>query len=172
MKWFSDFRSESTESKLLIILMLGCIGKMRFYATALTLGFGWFAVLLIPQSTRGWILGGGGGPGAILANLSAVPISSLLTAFIFRSWIASARSLGGNVLRAISLPYAGCLIYLSFYNVYAGSVDYVNVGRINVHDSFVLYYWGLMYTALASYVIVPYSFFCQWILNRICRSAA
>ncbi len=142
---------------------------MRYYGTALALGFGWFAVLLIPSTTRGWILNG---PGGAFATLVALVISSLLTSYIFKRWIVSASSFRDNLLRAVPIPYVGCVIYLTLYNVFAGSIDFANVGRVNVHDSVVLYYWGLLYAALAAYVIIPYSFFCQWILNRISKDAA
>lgn len=140
---------------------------MRYYGTALALGFGWFAVLLIPA--REWILEG---PGGALANLVALVVSSLLTSYIFKRWIVSATNFRDNILRAIPIPYVMCVIYLTLYNVYTGSIDFANIGRVNVHDSVVLYYWGLMYAVIISYVIIPYSFLCQWILNRIGKDAA
>lgn len=58
------------------------------------------------------------------------------------------------------------------YNGCAGITDFLNTGRVDVHDSAVLYYWGLMYVVLAGYAIIPYSFFCQWLLNKTGKQLA
>ena len=141
---------------------------MRYYGTAFALGMGWFAVLLVPSATREWILMN---PPGGFGNLVGLVFSSLLTSYIFKRWIASANSFLGNLIRAISIPYVGCVIYLTFYNVYAGSMDFAHGSSVNVYDSAVLYYWGLKITVFTSYIIIPYAFFCQWILNRISKDA-
>jgi len=141
---------------------------MRYYGTALLLGLGWCAILLIPDTTRAWLLTSGDS----LMNLLALLATSVVTARIFRRWITTARSRRANLLRALLIPWAGCVIYLTVYNGYAGAMDFLNTGRVNVHDSVVLYYWGFVYVLLVGYVVFPYSFLCQWLLNRTGKDPA
>lgn len=78
----------------------------------------------------------------------------------------------GHLQRSLVIPWAACVIYLTVHNVYSSLLDFMHTGRINVHDALILYYWGLLSAVFALYVILPYSFLCQWLLNKISKDTA
>lgn len=121
-------------------------------------------MLLIPSATRDWLT----------ENHEAIPIhfvllvaASTVLAGLFRGVIGAADSVGGHVMRGALIPYIGCVVYLSLWNVYTWGRHAVYGGLANLHDSLVIYPWGLLFALMACLVVVPYGCLCQFILSRV-----
>ena len=136
---------------------------MGYYIKALVLGFGWILVLSWNPSTKGWLSHQDGK--LFLLHSFFLVVTSVLLAAVFENWIRSAEDFLDHLFRAAVLPFVGCVIYVTFYNVWAASVDFMNTGRVNLHDSTVLYLWGLFAAVQGSLVIVAYGYFCQRFLT-------
>ena len=127
------------------------------------LGLGWFAVLLVPSWTRQWLLAD---RGFMAGNIALLVATSMVVAWYFRGAIGSARRFGAQLARAVLLPFVGCVIYLTLWNGYAWARDRAGGAPGNLHDSLVLYYWGLQSAVVASFVTIPYGLVCQIVMKR------
>lgn len=136
---------------------------MSYYLVAAALGSGWFVVLLVPEMTGNWLRES---PGWSIAPLI---LGSVLTAHFFRKWILGAERFRDQILRAVILPYLGCLIYITLLNLSFAGYALISSSRLNVHNGLVLYYWGPLSAIFGFYVIVPYGLVCQLVLNRMFR---
>ena len=115
---------------------------MRYGFTAAALGVGWFFVLLIPRITREWLLGD------VLQNLACLMVASVIVALVCREFIDRAETLGAHMVRAVVIPYLGCIVFLSLAAamLWARSIWYG--GLANLHDTVSLYVMGLTATTL------------------------
>lgn len=141
----------------------------RYLASAALLGCGWFPILLVPSWTRGWLLSS---PRWIAGNVVLLAASSMVLAWLFRGVIAGARARSEHVRNALLLPYAGCVIYLTLWNAATWIEGLARGGSTNLHDSLVLYPWGLGYAMAACFVVVPYGYLCQVLMSRAAEPAA
>jgi hypothetical protein len=137
---------------------------MLYYLAASALGAGWLLVLLIPKTTGQWIRVG--------PQWSVAPLilGSILTAYLFKTWISSARTTREQAKRAFVIPYAGCLIYLTLLNIFIEAQNLRIGAHISTNDSVARYVWGSISAIYGFYVVIPYGFVCQVVLNRICRN--
>jgi hypothetical protein len=137
--------------------------SLRYYGTGGLLGLGWLGVLMIPSSTRAWLLGE---KGAWVWNVLFLVATSVLVAKVFRGFIARAETLSEHLVRAITVPYAGCMLYLTFWNIWNWSRHLASGTSASMHDTLVLYVWGVAFTTLAFFVVVPYALLCQWLMSK------
>ena len=131
----------------------------KYYWTAAWLGIGWFAVLGISPATSRWVISGPGGAGV---NFALLVVASVITARLFRKPIVQATRFREHALRAAIIPYAGCLVYLTVYNVV-----YIVPGASHWRELINLYLLGLGTAIGSAYTVVPYGFVCQIIMHRV-----
>lgn len=136
---------------------------IAYVAVAALLGAGWFLVLLVPPVTREWLLAGRNQAGL---HVSLLVASSVAVAWLFRGIIARAETWRAHLVRAATIPLAGCVIYLTLWNVWSLSRDAWRGYGLNLHDALVLYVWGLGSAVAAWYVMIPYGLLCQYVMNR------
>jgi hypothetical protein len=135
---------------------------IRYVSAAAMLGVGWFVVLLVPKTTREFLLQDAA------RNLAFLAIASVIIAVAFRKFIAAAETFGGDLVRALILPYAGTVVYLSLVAGAIWTEQLLFGGLANLHDTLSLYAMGLVAAILACLVVVPYGLLCQYVM----RSAA
>jgi hypothetical protein len=123
----------------------------------------------VPEWTRAWLIED---RRHLALQAGLLVLTSLIVAGAFRRWIGSAESFAQHLTRAAVIPYVGCLIYLTLWNLWAMSRDLRRGGGVNLHDSLVLYPWGLAYTLAACFVIVPYGLLCQYVMSRMLEENA
>ena len=133
----------------------------KYFLTAGALGLGWFVVLLIPSITRNWLADN------TLLNLVFLIIASVLIARLGRKYIGRAETFGGHFWRAALLPYLGTIIFLTLWNVQIWGKTVLFGGLANLHDTFSLYYMGLISVTVSLYVVIPYGLFCQYTMQRV-----
>jgi hypothetical protein len=138
---------------------------LRADLAAVLLGVGWFAVLLIPPWTRSWLLEE---RGAVPGHLALLAVSSVIVARVGRRFVARADSLAADLWRAVVMPAAGCLVYLTLWNFR----EWLRPPRgvANLHDTLVLYLWGPVAVALSGYVVVPYGYCCQRVMRSLLQN--
>ena len=141
---------------------------IRYYVTAAVLGAGWFIVLLIPPWIRQWLLG----DRQVLAwHVAGLALASLVIAHTFKRWIGSADSFASHLQRGALLPYAGCLVYLTLFNIVIWLRQLFVGGLANLYETFILYPWGLSYALIAGFVVIPYGFLSQILMARSLAAA-
>jgi hypothetical protein len=128
---------------------------------AAALGGGWFFVLLVPTWTRGWLLARGND---IPWNVAFLALSGVLVARLFRRSIARSDTVLGDLGRAVVLPLAGCVVYLTLWNAREW---WPPAGTANLHDSLVVYPWGLVSVLLGFWIVIPYGYLCQRTMRRV-----
>jgi len=142
--------------------------KLIFYGIALLSGFGWYAVLLsLSTLAREWILGIEK-ECHFPIHLILFPIISLVMSHILYRWIAGANKFWGHLLRAVCLPYIGCLILIIIYIVIGVIAKGINN---DFHDYFTLFYWGPLVTTLNLHVVIPYALAIQFTLNYFAKKS-
>lgn len=132
--------------------------RYGYVGTAALLGGVWFVVMLVPSTSREWLLLN------IPANLACMVLASCAVALIFEDWIAKARTLKQHALRAILLPPTGAAFYLSLFILY-GSL----ASRGHWGDQPAVFVFGMIATVLAAPLFVPFGFVCQFVMNRLAR---
>jgi hypothetical protein len=135
--------------------------KWKYFLTAGALGLGWFVVLLIPSMTRQWLVED------VFLNIVFLIIASVLVAILSRKYISRSESMGGNFIRAMLLPYLGTILFLTMWNLVSWGKTWLFGGLANLHDTFSLYYMGLISVTVSLYVVIPYGIFCQYTMQRI-----
>jgi hypothetical protein len=140
---------------------------MKYFVMAALLGAGWFAVMLIPSWTRPWLLEE---RALIVFNLVELMAASVIVAAIFRGAVERADRFRRRLVVATLVPLAGCVIYLTLWNVVNWTRSMSGGGLANLHDSLVLYYWGLASAVMACFVVIPYGFLCLYALQRALES--
>ena len=135
-----------------------------YYMLAAILGAGWFLVLLVPPWTRQWLIGE---PRMVGWTMGEMMLTSVIVAATFRRAIQTSDTWGAHVLRALTIPYAGCLIYLTVWNLRVWARTLLFGGLANLHDSIAVYYWGTFYALIACFVVVPYGLVCQVALKEL-----
>jgi hypothetical protein len=133
---------------------------VKYCVTAGGLGAGWFVVLLIPGITREWLLEN---PGQNLAGLVA---SSVLVALWCRRYIGRAETLGEHLLRAIVIPYLGCVVFLSLWAALFWARTLLFGGLASLYDTLSLYAIGMVAVTVSFYVVIPYGLWCQHVMSR------
>lgn len=137
---------------------------LRYCSTAGALGIGWFVVLLLPGTTREWLLA------ATWRNLGCLVVASVLVAVACRRFIAQAETLGDHLVRAVVIPYLGCVVFLSLAAALMWAPTVLYGGLANLHDTVSLYVMGLTATTFSFYVVVPYGLFCQYVMSSEAQS--
>jgi hypothetical protein len=137
---------------------------LRYCATAGGLGVGWFAVLLLPSVTRGWLLA------SPWQNLACLVVASVLVAVVCRRFIGRATTPGEHLLRAIVLPYLGCLVFLSLVAGVLWTRTILAGGLANLHDTASLYAMGMTAAAVSFFVVIPYGLLCQYVISAVIPS--
>ena len=125
---------------------------VRYYLVAALLGGGWELVLLIPGTTREWLLM------RPYLHLVLLAIASIIVAHLFRRIILGADGLVARIRCGALIPFAGSCIYLLLS---------VAVNWDNLHDSISVVVMGLLTTALSFYIVIPYGIFCQYALQWV-----
>jgi len=139
---------------------------LRYLATAALLGAGWFAVLLVPAITRGFVLQ------VPLQSLTFLVLSSVTVSAVFVRFVASAHSFSSHLGRALLLSYAGCVLFLTLTAAAIWAHSLLADGLANVHDTVSLYVMGLTAATISGYVVIPYALLCQYALHRTLRTAS
>jgi hypothetical protein len=147
------------------------VNRLRYVITAALLGLGWYAVLLVPPWTRDWLRQDRNWTGIPL-NGALLMVTSVVVAWAFRRFIAGAQDFRQHLLRAAVMPYAGCVVYLTLWNAVAWTSDLSHGVRGSVHDSLVIYPWGLAYALIACFVVVPYGLACQYAMSAALAAPA
>jgi hypothetical protein len=132
---------------------------LKYASAAALLGAGWFVVLLLPTTTRGWLLE------EAPRNLALLVVASVVVALAFRRFIAGADTFGSQLARAVILPYVGCLVYLGLVAAWIWVEDLLFGGLANLHDTLSLFVMGLTAAALSFLVVVPYGLLCQYVMS-------
>ncbi len=135
----------------------------RYIITAALLGAGWFLVLLIPGTTRGWLLGGPGSSFILLV------VTAVLIATVFRRYILRAETFGQRLARAFVLSYVGTIVFLVLTVTWIWIEDLLFGGLANLHDSLAILYIGTLIALLYMPVVLPYGLACQYILERAAK---
>jgi hypothetical protein len=139
---------------------------MRYCSTAAALGGGWFLVLLIPRITREWLLAN------VLQNLACLVVASVIVAVACRGFIDRADTWGAHLVRAMVIPYFGCIIFLSLSAAILWARSILYGGLANLHDTVSLYVMGLTATTVSLFVVIPYGLLCQYVMNSVSTSRA
>lgn len=139
---------------------------MLYYLAASALGAGWMLVLAVPKLTGGFI------QLSPRWNVASLIIASIIVAYLFRSWISKPGSPGAQVGRAMVITYAGCVVYLTLFNLVSEAESLRFGATEGFRDWLSRYLWGTIAALCACYVVVPYGIFCQLALNRISRMNA
>jgi len=134
-----------------------------YYALAAILGAGWFLVLLLPPWTRAWLTGESR---TAAWNFAGIMLTSVIVAAVFRRAIQTSHTWGGHVVRALTIPYAGCLIFLTLWNAGVWVRMLLFGGLANLHNSIAVYVWGIGDALIACFVVVPYGLVCQVVLKE------
>jgi hypothetical protein len=134
-----------------------------YYTLAAILGAGWFLVLLVPPWTRAWLTGESRMAGWSFAEMV---LTSVIVAGVFRRAIRTSHTWRSHLVRALTIPYAGCLIYLTVWNAGVWARTLFLGGLANLHDSLAVYAWGTGYALIACFVVVPYGLVCQVVLKE------
>jgi hypothetical protein len=116
-------------------------------------------VLLIPGLTRSWLLEN------VWQNLAFLIGTSVFVALTCRNFIAGAETLGDHLVRAVVVPYLGCLVFLTLWTVLIWAQSLLFGDLANVHDTLSLYLMGTMASALSFFVVIPYGLFCQHVMS-------
>jgi hypothetical protein len=111
--------------------------------------------------TREWLLPNVG------QNLLGLAVASVLVAFACRHYIGRAESTRAHVVRAVVVPYLGCLAFLTLWNVMFWARTLVFGGLANLHDTMSLYVFGLVAVTLSAYVVIPYGILCQRVMHAV-----
>jgi hypothetical protein len=93
-------------------------------------------MLFIPSAPRGWLTEK---HEAIPIHVVLLVAASIVLARLFRGVIGVADSVGGHVIRGALIPYIGCVVYLSLWNVHTWDRQAVYRGLANLNDSLVIY---------------------------------
>ena len=139
---------------------------IRYAATAGVLGVGWFVVLLVPGMTRGWLLE------APWQNLLCLVLTSVIVAVLCRGYIEDAETPWEHLIRAVVLPYVGCFAFLTLWSALLWGRTLIYGGLANLHDTVSLYAMGMTAAVVSCFVVVPYGFLCQYVMNAVARSRA
>jgi hypothetical protein len=139
---------------------------LRYCLAAGALGLGWFVVLLLPGATRGWLLAD------VWQNLGCLVITSVCVAVVCRRFIGSAGTPWDHVVRAIVIPYLGCLVFLTLAAALLWARSLLHGGLANLHDTLSLYAMGMTAAAVSFLVVIPYGLLCQYVMHRLSRSMA
>ena len=139
---------------------------LRYCATAGALGVGWFGVLLVPRLTREWLLAD------VPQNLACLVVASVVVAVVCRRYIDRADTLGDHLVRAVVIPYLGCIVFLSLAAALLWMRRFLHGGLANLHDTVSLYVMGLTATTLSFFVVIPYGLLCQYVMSSVSSSRA
>jgi len=134
---------------------------LKYCAVAGAVGCGWFVVILVPGITREWLLAD------ILQNLGCLVVASIIVALAACTFIGSADTFGGHLLRATVIPYLGCLVYLSLSAGLLWLQTFLYGGLANVHETLSLYVMGLSAAAISFFVVIPYGLLCQYAMSLL-----
>jgi hypothetical protein len=134
--------------------------------TACALGAGWFVVLLIPGLTRGWLLADP------WLNLGCLATASACVAVAWRRFIADADTLGAHLVRAVVIPYGGCLVFLTLLAAVFWGRALLDGEPMTVHDTASLYVSGVSAAAVSFFVVIPYGLLCQYVMSAASRAEA
>ncbi len=137
---------------------------LRYCSTAGALGVGWFVVLLLSGITREWLLSN------IWQNLACLVVASILVALVCREFIGRAETLGEQLLRAVVIPYLGCLVFLSLSAALLWARTFMFGGLANLHDTLSLYVMGMTAAAVSFFVVIPYGLLCQYVMSSAIES--
>ena len=140
--------------------------ELKYYSIAGALGLGWLAALLLVPTTRDVLIGNRDNYNSIALNALLLVLTGLIVAWVFRRFITSARSWKGDLLRAVVLPYAGCLIYLTLL-ILTSWAEGLLAGRGFHWHLLALYYWGFLFALAAFLVVIPYGLLCQYVMRRV-----
>lgn len=133
--------------------------KLKYYGVAAALGVGWFAILLVLPWMREILLS------MIPLQILFFILTSLILARVFYRFITSAKSVPGDLLRAVVLPYVGCIIYLSLLAC-LWLISPLSGQAIDWHAVLGLYYWGFRFALFGFFVIIPLGLISQYIMRR------
>lgn len=134
-----------------------------YYVLAAILGAGWYLVLLLPPWTRAWLTGEPRTAGWSIAELM---LTSVIVAALFRRTIQTSHTWGAHMVRALTIPYAGCLVYLTVWNAGVWARTLLFGGLANLHDTMAVYVWGTRDALFSCFVVVPYGLVCQVVLKE------
>jgi hypothetical protein len=135
--------------------------SVKYITAAGLLGAGWFVVLQIPPTTRGWLYTSPAG------WLFALVVASILTALWLRSYIVRANTRGEHLARAVVIPYVGTLLFLAIC-----VLDFLVRGALggeglNFRDATSIVVMGFVAVSLSLYVVIPYGLLCQIVMKRV-----
>ena len=131
----------------------------RYLTIAWGLGAGWFVIFLLPAWTRNYLLYETGW------NIAFLMLSSAITAIVFRRFVSRARTFGQHLIRAITIPYVGCVFYLTFcvgkMLIHAGVLGQ----SVNLREVAVFYYWGILSAVFAFPLVIIFGLVCQYVMH-------
>jgi len=136
---------------------------VRYHLTAAALGAGWFPVLLVPGMTREYLTSDP------WWNVAFLVAASVIVAAALRGYIGRASGLGAHLLRAATVPYAGCLVFLCLSAALLWARTLVFGGLANLHDTLSLFAMGMTAAVLCCLVVVPYGLVCQVVMAALAR---
>ena len=131
---------------------------IRYLATAGGLGLGWYLVLQVPSTTRGFLAGIGQVTSALLLCLV-----SILVATVLRRFIANADN---DLWLTVVGPYSGAVLF----GLATAVTLWVRNGfrSLNYFDLFVLLpYWSLLAAMWCSLLVLPLGYVAQRIMRWV-----
>ncbi len=133
----------------------------RYLGAASAVSLGWYIVLLIPRTTREFLLD----PELWFLNLVLMVTAGVAVAVLFRISIVTPRLCG--VVPALFLPLVGAFIFAVLYSMLLAGLNFWNVGRVGDWREFVGVIYRIMVgTLYALYIVIPMGFVSQWIMRR------
>ncbi len=143
-------------------------GHRRYYIVAFLMGLPWFVALLIPPTTRDFLLSWRNWTHVRLVwyieTMLLFCLVSLATAATWRRWIISA--VGWQRLWvAVALPFYGCVLFLCGVILLS---HLLQIEKILHADNALLLFWGMLSTVFSAYVVVPMG----WISQSVMQWAA
>lgn len=122
----------------------------------------WYLVLMLAPLARSWLLDNSS---VRYLHLAGLLLAGLLVAHFFRAFILSADSFTDRLWRSVVMPLFGTLVYLTLFGTSILIEQFRLAGSINLHDSLAFFVWGLVAFCLAFYVVLPYGYLCQIVLE-------
>ena len=130
----------------------------RYYTSAVLLSIAWYGVVHLSPFLRISVQSNGIMEIGTTGTMALFAAAGLPVAAVFRRPIVCARGAMHLVLGAV-LPYVAAVIFLILTSCV------VSIRRGSFHEALVLPFWGLWFTVLSCFVVIPFGVLCQLLLS-------
>jgi len=153
--------------------MTNSIGRLRFYILAFILGVCWYAALLIPPGTRGFLVFKDWHNFQLSQPelLVIMCLTSVTVAILFRRLVVKAKHWWARLLLAVFVPLCGTILFtwgvIIFALLTGKPVAPEGARTIELVMFMGIYaFYGLLFAVYAGYVVVPMGYLSQFVMQR------